>query len=635
MQQPTQPPLQQAVPTAAIWDLGAELISDPLSVSGSSEALAAFNAAFTTMQQAKNAGTIKLLGIDNQVETNWRFSSVLVCMSDPTNGNIAFLPMIVEASRREEIMARAVRVGNSDRTVTVTPMPSDGVDAAYVARMKELVKEAYGGDFSNIDESKIRYVPGLLLPAKHFNFLQTERCQEVLARATKSCRDVLIESRAKRLSLNVKNLKGGGVVQVRPTSGRGDLIDTVGLPVRSDFEVILASAPQQQDQTQNMSAVQAAFTINSPEQSESRFGRMSAYTDFRMLPPQHPYGNNFDPRILTRRFVPEAVITSTEMNKISTTGALALLVSQAVCLADPRVNRGLLFTRQQQSAMHYKNSPFNPTNLGVLNHYAGYATPVGANPDAYDLLSATVTPREFVDYVDNVIDPNIAISIDVPRLGTQAAYLNVLAGCAQGNPEALRQFKIALQELTDGKFATKFFGPGNESMELKTEHVFSECNNSVFNGVFGWKLDGETRDLDLRHIDLNAVIARFATSDKDMITRFVQSFMVQQMDPLVRMAQRREVIEAYTNGSAEFYGISDRNTFSVALLQTIALCNADNGFKPTLQYQDPLAAADTGLHAPAFMQGGLWNGGVNAFSNMTQGAAAAGGAYYNPTPNRF
>lgn len=630
-----------AAPAASnIWDFGDDLVDSPLVNAIGSEALNRFNTVLGTME--KRGAEIKLTGIDNSVETGWRYSTVVLSMLDPRNGVVAYYPMMVEETMNGELTGTSVRLGNSDRTVTVQPVPTDGMDASYVARISEQVQEQWSGSTA----SKFLYVPGLLLPKGLFKLDNDEEIAKVLKRAADSCRSLLAEMQPGFADVNLANHRGNTQVRVRSTADRADLKDTVGLPVIQDVEIVLAGQSEAAAAAQ-VNQLQAALTVNNAAGAvEQRFGRASVYFDARMLPARQGFmamGGGVDPRELTRRFVNEIVLSSVELNKISTSASLMLMVSMVAAIVEPRVFKGLQYSQLQQAVQLYGgNQGFIPTNLGMLNLYAGYATPPGTANMPYDLLSNTSSPREFLEFTDNVFTEGIAVSIDIQRMGAQASYTSILAACARDEAWALAFFKDSLQKLTGNKFATKFFGPGNEGAALTSEHIFAERNNTIFTGYYPAKVGNETRDLDLRHINLVAVINRFGQSDPDMVTKWVQSFLVANIDPTLRMANRREVIEAYTNGSAVFTGMAERNTFNPVLLATITACNVDNKFKPALVYQDPLANADTGLTAPAFYQhNGMFTAAAAATlgSQFQQGGGGntpgLGGAYINQTPGRY
>lgn len=609
------------------WSLDSDLQEDILTPATTSDVLASFKTAMDGMQQSRAAKTI-LLGLDNNVETNWFYSSVIMVVPDEKAKRVAFLPIVIQDTEAEAITGKAVRVGNTDRTVTALPMPSDVMVEAYVERMRELVAGAVG------DGVQIDYVPGVLLP-KGFPVTETIAVQRLLSRVSKSCRDYLYDNRQSPRALNLESLEGGGLLTIRATNGREDPVDTVGLRVRQDFELVL-SAQRQVESTQGMSQIEQAFQLHGATQKEKRFSRIGAYIDQRMLPPQVNLVPGTDPRQATRRFVPEIVITGVDLIQTSVTAALGITLSMIAAAVDPRVYRGLIYQRHQACANLYKDNAFNPGNVGMLNLYAGYGAQPGQPFAPYDLQSSTVNATEFLNYLDHICEPTIAVSIDIPRLGSQAAYLSTLGDAARGDRAALDFLKASLDGYTNNGFSRNLFGAGNEHQPLQAEHVFSERLNTIYNGYFHANVGGEHRELDIRHIDTTAVIANFGTRDKSIVDRYVQSFMTQHIDPIVRMANRREVYDAYTNGGFVLNGVSERNTFTVPFLMALAQCNMANGFKPALSFNDPLAAADTGLVAPDFMKTGLWNSGVaNAFNAYQGQTAGGGGAFYNPTVSRF
>ncbi len=617
------------------WDWATEGLALPVTLASTSEVVSKLEAALALIIKPVANQEVRLLSIDNTVETNWRYSVAVFCVHRPGVNWLSYYPMLIEATEARPLEGRAVRLGQSDRQVTVMPVPSDALDAAYVGRIEELLAANYPG-------AQALHVQGTSIP-KTVNFDDVDTLKRILLLAARSCVTQLAEIDPSFVDNNLSTLRrrdgssAPTVSRMAVTSGsvNGDVRNTVGLPIRQDIELTLVAVQPQTDSVQGQTQIAQAHSLNGTGATEERIGKVSAYLDVRMLPSM-PNLYNQDPMALTRRFVPELVITGVELSKLATTASLMMMVGQMTALAEPRVWHSVMYQRTIAGRADYRNAAFDPTDIGVLNYVSNIARE--ATPSIYDLKSSNIGPAEFIDYVNRVFTQGLAISIDVPRLAPQAAYMNVLSNCAYGKKESLDFLLSSLNKLTGGNFSRVFFAQTGGVGSLTSEMVFSEANNSIYNGYYSQKIGDVTRDVDLRHVDTIALLARFGQQNPEMVTKWAQSYMVKHIDPAIRMANKREVIDAYTNDSATITGISERHTFRTEFLKAIVECNIQNGFTPVLEFRDPLAGADTGLHAPAFMQNGLWQGGVaGAFaSNGGQpGAGAFGGVYHNPTASRF
>lgn len=611
------------------WDWESAGLTLPVSLVSTSEVISKLDAALALIMQPNAAQDVKLLSVDNTQETNWRYSVAVLCVHRKSTNWLSYFPMLIEATENRPLQGRAVRVGNSDRQVTVQPVPSDGLDAAYRRRIEEMLNQHF-------PEASALMVQGLVIP-RTVNFDDTDHLKRILALAARSCVTQLAEIDHSFLDNNLSRVSKSAatVSRLNVTSPvNGEKRNTVGLPVRQDIELKLVAVTAQERTAAEQNQLMQAHSLNGQGTAEEPIGAVSAYMDVRFLPPQGSYYANQDPKALTRRFVPELVITGVELNKLATTASLSMMVSLMTAIAEPRIWHSILYQRRLNNLSEYKGAAFDPTDLGVLNYASNVAR--SDKPEIYDLKSSSVGPAEFIEYIDAVFQQSLAISIDVPRLAPQSAFMSVLSDCAMGKPEALAFMLNSLNKLTGGKFSQRFFAQTNGQGQLTADMMFSERMNSVYNGYYNQKLGDQTRDVDLRHVDTVALMARFGQQDPSMTLKWAQSFMINSVDPAIRMANKREVIDAYTQGGAVITGISDRHTFSQQFLATIVACNIDNNFVPVLEFNDPLAGADTGLQAPLFMQTGLFQGGVaGAFGTNVNNPGSYGGIYGTPTVSRF
>lgn len=631
----------QQTNSGGLFSWADDLIDIPLSIQGTSEAAAKLIAAMDEIKKNNDTSglNIKLLVIDNQVETMWRYSAAVVCVETTRKfvgqveqkdlpKSVAFYPMLLEATENKPLEERVVRVGNSPQGVVVKPVPSNGLDAVYLQRIEEEVRKSFPG-------YAILYVPGLVV-GREVDFESGDQLKRVIGHAVRSCVYQTAEITPGFVDINLSRFKSESIALNLNVRGpnQADPINAVNRPVRQDFTMDLMAEFKAQNQHQESQLAQA-HQINGSAAAATRLGRLSAYLDTRLLPPVGFQYGNTDPFALTRRFVSEVVITSVDSAKMSTVASMFLMIAQATIMGSRYIREGVMYQLMRSGQIEFKGAPFNPTDIGFLDLVSDWKRT--GQPAPWDLETATSTPKDFIDYVNAVFLPTVAISIDVPRLGPQSAYMNILSQCARGDATALAFLMSSLDKLSNGRFSQVWQQKKGRNT-LTVEDVFSECNNTIYTGHFPQKVGDTNRMVDLRHIDTTAVIARFGKQDRTMIDKWAQSFIVQGTDPAVRMELKRDVINAYTNDSAVITDMADRHSFNTEFLTTIVQCNVENHFNPVLRFNNPLAGANTGLVNPRFMQGGLFADAIAGSFGQTTGQQTGGyggGMYYNPTAQRF
>lgn len=607
-----------------------DALAQPVTTLVTSDVIGKLEAALAIVAKPNAQQEVRLLSVDNTQEPNWRYSAAVLVVRRPQQGWLSYFPMLIEATENRPLESRSVPLGNTDRQIPVTPVPGDGFDQAYAVRIEQLLAQTYPND-------KVLLVQGLVIP-RTVNFDDLEPLKHILALAARSCVNQLAEIDPAFTDNNLSRVARDSSVVSRlsVTSGlNGEKRNTLGAPVRQDISLKLVAVLPQDNNQQSTSRVAQVHSLNGQGSPEEAIGEVSAYMDTRFLPAVTSLYNQ-DPKVATRRFVPELVISGVHLSKLATTASLMMMVTQMTVLAEPRIWHSVLYQRRNNTMGEYKGAAFDPTDLGALN----YASNVAQQPEAgpYDLKSPTVTPNEFISYIDRAFVQALSISIDVPRMSVGSAFMNALSEAALGKPEALALLQASVNKLTGGKFNQLFFSETGGNGVLTADHVFSERNNSLYTGYYNQKVGNQTRDVSISHIDTVALMARYGKQEPGMIVKWAQSFMVRDIDPVIRMANKREVIAAYTNDSAVITGISDRHTFNARFLQVLVACNVQNGFQPTLEFNDPLAGHDTGLQAPVFMQNGngLFTGGVaGSYQAGNTQTGGYGGAYLNNTASRF
>ena len=635
--QPTQTPsaVQGSAPQITSWDFSSDFGAGEIKASTNSEYFAVFE---EVLSKVSGAPDVRLFEVDNRVENGWYLSAVVVAVASKDN-RIAYTPYLIAGTAPKALDNGTYRIPGTDRTVPVVRTLDATFDSEYKTRIVTMLCSAYGikPDTNGVVQG-ITTLPAALI-SQRFEFNQAS-VLPLLAAAIKAGRGALAEQVPQFTDVNVGRLKTGAVVSINVAPvGRGDQFDAAGYPHRVDAELVISEqnrAPQQQQQ----GGAEQLLRVNNVQGglSAERFASVGMYFDWRMLPAvQINYATGQAQDLPSKRFIQNVVINSVGLNKIHTTAALMFAVSAMPLALDS--NRIIPMMWQRNNGWNALcGGGFNPADVGQLNVVANWRGQPGSTPVPLDTSSAAIREIDFIEYMRD-ITKGVALSIKIPRAGTTSQIMSILAAAAEGNKLALEQLTKSLHKMTDGKFGLRFFGQADQNRVLSVNDIFSETGNTVFEGRFQQKIGDTTYDLSLDHIDLNAVIARFSKSNPDMIIKWVQANQVAGVnggvDPFIRLAQRQEVISAYTMDNYDIDQLADVHTFTVRFMETLIACNKDNNLSLQLNFKDVLAGADQGIAAPALITSGVWTGSVGTAGYGQGTNTGVGGAFQSTSVGRF
>lgn len=624
-------PANPASPSDGVWTFGRPNVSATFDMKENTALYDTFAAALAKI----NTPGLSLIEISNTVEPQWFMSSITVVYSTPAG--TAILPILLEQTALSDDPTPAkIPVPNSSVTVEVARTLDAAYDSEYRARIVAETVKVLGLQIEGGVVKGLTTAPAMLL-ARSFDLNSPSAMNALLRRIGTALRDMIAEQRTNFPDVNVKKLKSAAKLVIAATPlNRGTNLDVAGYPTRVDFTARVSSQNNNQQQTQSVTDL---MRLNSGQGGgEDLWSTFGSMMDFAILPDPTRSGLS-TPHY--KRFALETVITAPEMHSAATTAAFLFSLSLMPAMINPMHLVPLLFDRNRNYAQAF-GTGFNPGDLGVLNTIANWQPVQGQPPLALDTQSSAFTEGDFRRYMTDIIAA-YALSIDLPRAGAYSAVTSVLASIASPDKEesakGLAQLTLSLNRMSDNKFGVAFFGANNAGQTLTVKDVFSQVGNSIYMGSFPMKIGDATQDVDLRMIDTAAVIARFHATNPDMIAKWHQSSDVNNVNPFLRMALKREVIEAYTGGTYTITQVADRNTFNTRFIEALAACNVDNNLNLHVVFKDSLAGASTGFNAPSYISsaGGHWTEGASVYKTGGTTTATGGGygAYASPNAGRY
>lgn len=615
-----------AAPESNMWSFDGAGLADLVSVKAGGADVRTIQSTINGImvkEQPQGDFAIDTLLIDNTVEVGWRFSAVVLTLKQKNTNTVAFFPLILESTASAPLEPDHREVGAI--VYVVDHVPSDALDASFLERILKVVADAHPG-------AELVDCGGMVVP-KNIDASIEDQVRPVLHNAARACMTAIVEQNPDFIDMNLGLRQDNTYQTVSMQVVNQHAVDIVEQPIRQDVVITLTSR-QKQNNDGNRERVRSVHNIGA---TEKVIGGIGGFFDVVFAPKAANAGYgmyNQNPLDRTRQFIPRFTITAMNQPRLATLASTLLLIEQATVLSEQSVRDSVFFQRMKQARLNAapKDKSVDVTDVGVLNLASNIKNE--ATPTVYDLRSNAHGPDDFAAFMDQVFMPGFGLSIDVPRAGPQSWVLDVFTGAASGDPAAMAEIVRAADKLTNGVFSQIFFA-GMQAPVAKVEMFFSETNNTIHNGYFMKQEGDNTVKRDIREVDYLYVLNRFGTMDKTALD-WAMTFLVNQMNPYQRMARRKEIIEACVGGRVYITGYSERHTFSDHFVKSLFASRVKLALKPTFQYNNPLAGANTGVVAPQFASGGLINGSLLQTGFSTGGNnASAGGVFLNPTQGRY
>lgn len=328
---------------------------------------------------------------------------------------------------------------------------------------------------------------------------------------------------------------GKFVINLHFNSEETVYFDQTGMPVRQDVCVALSFKTNDAG-SNNRSIHQSEDTVE--------IVRTYGYIDFEFNGPV--YINNMPS---TQKFLPNFIITHIDSPAVAPTPDVVMMAVASVLALKDDMNWLQAFrpTAARKNEIDYND-------IGALNIEGNIeANPTGFGKK-YDTKSKTTTVMELNKLVQTLVQPGMAVSIDVPKSGPETWYTAVFQHIMMYKDQA------ALKRVTDFmNYATAgAYQPDGTPM-------FLDITNKIHGGFYKSK-EGYR---DLRNLSCYLAVANYVADTNQqpvVLQQYTNTLYSNNIAPLLRAATRRAYIDEMSNRSAIVKQMFDRLTFNSAFL---------------------------------------------------------------------
>ena len=330
----------------------------------------------------------------------------------------------------------------------------------------------------------------------------------------------------------------------------------VGTPIRGDIVVDFSTKERHQQRSRSINDVS----------SERKLSTVTGYVELMWAPSVNTYQNNLygaPQNNLTQKYLANFVLTDIVSDRAYTPASLLMALYTALAVRDSN-NWVQAFKPSNVQGLDIRDiGALNiEANLPRLGQVPGQIPEYG---ERVDTKVSTFGISELGQYVTALVQPGLAVSMDVQLAGPNTWYLTMFKDAANGNPYANDVIVNSANTLTRGLFS-KHFQTGTP--------IFVQCSEFIHMGYY---TDRNGVRKDLRDIDYVAVANILGDRDPTMLRAWSDTFIYTEYNPLTRLNARMKIIKGCTGDSAVFTGIATRVTFTGAFLNALAASIRESG----------------------------------------------------------
>lgn len=543
----------------------------------------------------KDTHEIRLMALDNNTYRQLRFSALVVCTrikAKPTLG-VAYHTLLLE-STGQAIPPLIENIGG--RQVELIRPADTAWDQDLIVVIEKAIADAYPG-------INIIPVDGCVV-GRGFDVTKEAGLYQLARNAIQACGTALDQVSPEFEDLNLAKGQFSNLAVMISTE-QYQLLNDADEPMRSDMRVELLEN-YKQGNNQNQSP-------NSGDKNGS-LGYLTGFVDVGwapLAPQQVGFGGYVPPQgipgapVPTQKFAARFVITHLENYELSTLSAILLNVAMATTVAENlnwvNVFRNTGGSRRTHDigALNYEGNIMNlPTGVGEL---------IATNTDDFRI-------ENLFQLAQMLIQPGIAIAIDVPDCGPQTWYLSPLVAAANGNPTAIAMVVDAWNDLTNGQYGREnikpMFTPNPERIHL------------------GYYTDANGARADIRDLDYLSVATARGGHDIEIVRKWSDTFTATDIPVMMRLEQRARIIkELYP--SAVITGMATRLTFAPDALLHGVQCIMNSGVRPAIQTSGFGLGMGITRGTASYANGGLFVPGQLHFHMGGQQPTQYGGYYHS------
>jgi len=550
----TQTTAEAAAPAQRSY-LGGSIFGAPISRTVSSEYL---NKIADGLKESYKSASpdfdINVIALDRQNEQALFYSLIVVAASMKSNPKVvAAHILLIEASGDNP---RPVQVTIMDQQIDVMRVASDAFDDRLYKIASDNLARMYPG-------RQIVFVDGVVVPAE-FDANDKAKIHALALNAGTSAGTELLQHQSGFKDLSIATDIKGLSTEVEISFDRRQLIDAVGMPMRSDVVVTFANRrPGQADMRQS---------LNTGDR-DMRMSQISAFIDLLYSPTQQVTNIwQMNQANMQQKFAPNLIITSLQ-SEVGYTPAMMLM---ALVTAATVNNNSYWVQTFRPTATRADAKDIDMADLGAINIEGNLNGAPGTKFGEYmDVKSQNVRPEEINALIAGLIHPGLVMSIDVPDCGGQTWYLSLFRDAYLGRQSAIQTIYAAANQLTNGEFARNF--PENTPM-------FETMTNPEGNRIhMGYWTDNQGQTRDLRDFDYLAAANLLGRSNPQYIADWTDTFLATNYPIQWRLNARKKFIDDMSNFTAKYKGFATRVTFSSQFIGALIKACTEAGLVPMVK----------------------------------------------------
>lgn len=536
--------------------LGGGIFGAPIPRSVSSEYLNKITAGLIeSYKSASPDFDIKVHSIDRSNEQDLFYSLITVAASMKSSPKlVAAHVLLIEASGD---IPRPVQVNIMDQQIDVMRTSSDAFD-------EKLYKIVYDYLSRTYQNQNIVFVDGCVVPTE-FDPTNADQIHSLALNAGTAVGTELRLHASGFRDLNIYKDFSGLQTEIEISFDRRQIVDNVGMPMRSDIVVNFANRkPTTSDNFRN--------SLNSGSR-DMRMSQASGFIDL-LFAPQQQTGNiwNMSQQNMQQKFAPNLVITALQ-SEVGYTPAMVLMALVSMTTVN---NNSYWVQSFRPTVTRNDGKNIDMTDIGAINIEGNLNGAPGTKFGEYiDVKSQNVRPEEINALIAGLIYPGLVISLDIPDCGNQTWYLSLFRDASLGKVSAVKTIYAAANELTNGEFAKNF---------SETSPMFESTGSAEPNRIhLGYWTDGLHNIRDVRDFDYLAAANLLGRNNPQYIADWTDTFLAVNYPLQWRLNARKKFIDDMSNFTAKYKGFATRVTFSTHFIQALIKSCMDAGLVPVVK----------------------------------------------------
>ena len=468
---------------------------------------------------------VNLMKVDNTKETALRLSSIVVVVTNPSMGELAYHVVLLESSA-SAIPPKMETINGSQ--VQIDRFAADVYDDAYRRAVADMVSRAFPG-------YKTRECSANVCPSI-FNWADVEAVRQFVNNAVLPCVAELEQRSSNFVDLDFSKFANDAKLQAEISFNQGTLTDYNGLPVRNDVVI-------------NLSAISAemkeAGTLNNQDRSVP-VARVGGFIDLMWAPMEaqaNPYGQPNPNR--SQKYGARFVMTNLENTMRMTVSSQLLALAAAMCLGEGNA----WFPNFKPRPEGFGGQRIDPRDIGAINIEANVFNDASGFGPKIDTKSATFTQQNLGSLLISALRPGLMFALDVSTCGSDTWYNEVFSVAASGHAGANNAIVEAANVLTGGALRARY--AGNTPVVVNDERI-----------LMGFWIGADGVRHDIREIDYLAILNLVGEKDKGAAQAWSDTFIRDEYNIYKRLDARKKMIADVIGSDVHFTQVAQRVTWT-------------------------------------------------------------------------